>query len=179
MNLNSIIYLLIFGLWIPVSAQYLRAPLDSNSIYIGNDSLLLGIEADEELDDSGPMVNPITYPPVACGCEYLGQNEQKACTIAYIQEIINTDFAMLPGLNGIGLSLRIFVNFLVDENAQISSIQVVRGLESDIFDTLPDLAIELEKEVIRTIKSFEFVLPAYQNCRPVKQSMTVPIKISH
>jgi len=61
---------------------------------------------------------------------------------------------------------KVIIKFLVNEDGSISDCKVIRGVDS-----------ELDKEVLRVVKSFPPWKPGMQNGKPVKVWYTLPIFI--
>ncbi|MBC8004090.1 MAG: energy transducer TonB [Verrucomicrobia bacterium] len=63
-----------------------------------------------------------------------------------------------------GVQGKVFVNFVVDKDGRISTVKVVRGVDSS-----------LDKEAIRVIKSMPKWIPGKQNGETVRVSYTIPV----
>ncbi|MGM0550150.1 MAG: energy transducer TonB [Bacteroidota bacterium] len=88
------------------------------------------------------------------------QGKNKDAFRTWIQQ--NLEYPQVAAENGI--SGRVFVSFVVDENGNIINIQVARGVDPS-----------LDREAIRVVKNSPKWEPGKQRGRPVRVSFTFPI----
>jgi len=89
---------------------------------------------------------------------FKGKNKDAFRT--WIQQ--NLEYPQVAAENGI--SGRVFVSFVVDENGNIINVQVVRGVDPS-----------LDREAVRVVKNSPKWEPGKQRGRPVRVSFTFPI----
>ncbi|MAU17630.1 MAG: energy transducer TonB [Muricauda sp.] len=106
----------------------------------------------------------IEYVPVFPGCESLQtQAERKECFNRKVQEHIKENFSYPPAALEMGISGRVYLQFVIDSNGRVTDIQK-RG---------PDKL--LEKEAERIIASLPKVKPGEQRGKPVSVKYSIPI----
>ncbi|WP_318309407.1 energy transducer TonB [Flagellimonas crocea] len=106
----------------------------------------------------------IEYVPVFPGCEDLKtQAERKECFNQKVQEHIKTNFSYPPAALEMGITGRVYVQFVIDSNGKVGGIEK-RG---------PDKL--LEKEAERIIASLPKVKPGQQRGKPVSVKYSIPI----
>lgn len=64
-----------------------------------------------------------------------------------------------------GLSVRVFVQFTVNEEGNVENVKIARGIDP-----------ALDKEALRVVKSMPKWTPGIQHGRPFKISYTVPVE---
>ena len=122
------------------------------------------IDAEEVEEDIVVPFAVIEYVPVFPGCEiYETQEERKACFNEKVQEHIKANFKYPQVALDMGISGRVFVQFVIDSNGRVANIQK-RG---------PDQL--LEKEAFRIISTLPTVKPGVQRGKPVKVKYSIPI----
>ncbi len=122
------------------------------------------IDAEEVEEDIVVPFAIIEYVPVFPGCEiYETQEERKACFNEKVQEHIKANFEYPKTALDMGISGRVFVQFVIDSNGRVANIQK-RG---------PDHL--LEKEAVRIISTLPTVKPGVQRGKPVKVKYSIPI----
>ncbi len=106
----------------------------------------------------------IEYVPVFPGCESLQtQAERKECFNRKVQEHIKENFSYPPAALEMGISGRVYLQFVIDSNGRVTNIQK-RG---------PDKLLENEAE--RIIASLPKVKPGEQRGKPVSVKYSIPI----
>ncbi|WP_222983136.1 energy transducer TonB [Flagellimonas meishanensis] len=106
----------------------------------------------------------IEYVPVFPGCEvYDTQEERKACFNQKVQEHIRSKFKYPEAALEMGITGRVFVQFVIDSKGRVADIQK-RG---------PDRL--LETEAVRIISTLPTVKPGIQRGKPVKVKYSIPI----
>ncbi|NDV15693.1 TonB family protein [Muricauda sp. TY007] len=106
----------------------------------------------------------IEYVPVFPGCEHLQtQTERKNCFNQKVQEHIKATFNYPPSALEMGITGKVYVQFVIDSNGQVTGIQK-RG---------PDKL--LEKEAERIIASLPKVKPGEQRGKKVSVKYSIPI----
>ncbi|MBR9853506.1 MAG: energy transducer TonB [Algicola sp.] len=102
--------------------------------------------------------------PLFPGCEiYETQEERKKCFNQKVQEHIKENFTYPPSALEMGITGRVYVQFVIDNNGRVSNIQQ-RG---------PDKL--LEKEATRIIASLPRVKPGEQRGKTVSVKYSIPI----
>ena len=119
----------------------------------------------EEVEDD--IVIPfavIENVPVFPGCENLqSQEERKACFNEKVQEHIKANFTYPPAALEMGITGRVYLQFVIDSKGRVTGIQK-RG---------PDKL--LEKEAERIIASLPRVKPGEQRGKAVSVKYSIPI----
>ena len=119
----------------------------------------------EEVEDE--VVVPfavIENVPVFPGCENLqSQEERKACFNEKVQEHIKANFTYPPAALEMGITGRVYLQFVIDSKGRVTGIQK-RG---------PDKL--LEKEAERIIASLPRVKPGEQRGKAVSVKYSIPI----
>ena len=122
------------------------------------------VEAEEVEEDIVVPFAVIEYVPVFPGCEiYETQEERKACFNQKVQEHIKANFEYPQVALDMGISGRVFLQFVIDSQGRVANIQK-RG---------PDQL--LEKEAVRIISTLPTVKPGIQRGKPVKVTYSIPI----
>ncbi|MER3316867.1 MAG: energy transducer TonB [Allomuricauda sp.] len=106
----------------------------------------------------------IEYVPVFPGCEDLQtQAERKECFNEKVQEHIKKNFKYPTSALEMGITGRVYLQFVIDSKGHVSNIQK-RG---------PDKL--LETEAVRIIASLPKVKPGEQRGKPVSVKYSIPI----
>jgi protein TonB len=63
----------------------------------------------------------------------------------------------------------VYVQFVVNKEGYVEDVKVIRGVKD---------GAGLEREAIKAVRSLKRFEPGYQNGKPVKVKMTVPIKFT-
>jgi len=106
----------------------------------------------------------IEYVPVFPGCEDLQtQAERKECFNQKVQEHIKNNFKYPPSALEIGITGKVYLQFVIDSNGRVTGIQK-RG---------PDKL--LENEAVRIIASLPKVKPGEQRGKKVSVKYSIPI----
>ena len=106
----------------------------------------------------------IEYVPVFPGCEDLQtQAERKECFNQKVQEHIKENFKYPPSALEMGITGRVYMQFVIDSNGRVTGIQK-RG---------PDKL--LEEEAARIIASLPTVKPGQQRGKAVSVKYSIPI----
>ncbi|MHA7830839.1 MAG: energy transducer TonB [Flagellimonas sp.] len=119
----------------------------------------------EEVEEE--VVVPFTvieYVPVFPGCEDLQtQAERKECFNQKVQEHIKNNFKYPPSALEMGITGKVYLQFVIDSNGRVTGIQK-RG---------PDKL--LENEAVRIIASLPTVKPGEQRGKKVSVKYSIPI----
>ena len=106
----------------------------------------------------------IEYVPVFPGCEDLQtQAERKECFNQKVQEHIKNNFKYPPSALEMGITGKVYLQFVIDSNGRVTGIQK-RG---------PDKL--LENEAVRIIASLPKVKPGEQRGKKVSVKYSIPI----
>jgi protein TonB len=122
------------------------------------------VEVGEEDEEIVVPFAVIENVPIFPGCESATNNEErKMCFQQKIQEHINKEFTYPAGALELGITGRVFVQFLIDSKGNVGSIRM-RG---------PDRS--LEKEAQRIVASLPKMTPGKQRGRSVSVPYSIPI----
>ncbi|MCL6267227.1 energy transducer TonB [Flagellimonas myxillae] len=106
----------------------------------------------------------IEHVPVFPGCEDLStEQERKECFNQKVQEHVRNTFQYPKTALEMGISGKVFVQFVIDSNGRVTNIKQ-RG---------PDRL--LEEEAIRIISSLPKVKPGIQRGKPTRVTYAIPI----
>ncbi|MBO0331320.1 energy transducer TonB [[Muricauda] lutisoli] len=122
------------------------------------------VDVEEVEEDIVVPFAVIENVPVFPGCESLqSQAERKECFNQKVQEHIKKNFSYPPAALDMGITGRVYLQFVIDSKGHVSNIQK-RG---------PDKL--LEKEAERIIASLPKVKPGEQRGKPVSVKYSIPI----
>ena len=122
------------------------------------------VEVGEEEEDISVPFAIIENVPIFPGCESAQSNdERKICFQKKIQEHINKEFTYPAGALELGITGRVFVQFLIDSKGNVGSIRM-RG---------PDRS--LENEAQRIVASLPKMTPGKQRGKSVSVPYSIPI----
>nr|WP_297789274.1 energy transducer TonB [uncultured Allomuricauda sp.] len=122
------------------------------------------VDVEEVEEDIVVPFAVIENVPVFPGCEGLqSQAERKECFNKKVQEHIKKNFSYPPAALDMGITGRVYLQFVIDSKGRVSNIQK-RG---------PDKL--LEKEAERIIASLPKVKPGEQRGKPVSVKYSIPI----
>ena len=124
---------------------------------------IIEIEEDEEEDEIFNFA-VVEDKPVFPGCEDVSKEERYMCFQQGIMKHIRNNFKYPAIPKEMGVSEKIFVQFVIDKSGQITKSTVVRGEDK-----------HLKKEAIRLVNSIPKLKAAKQRGKPVPCSFTVPI----
>lgn len=123
------------------------------------------IEMEEEVSDEILNFAIVESVPIFPGCENEPSNEaKKLCFQRQIMSFVSRNFEFPEMARQMGISGKVYVNFVIEKNGSISNAEVVRGV-----DPL------LDDEAIRVVKMIPKLIPAKQRGKPVRMSFTLPI----
>ena len=122
------------------------------------------VEVEEVEEDVVVPFAVIEDAPIFPGCEnYNTQEERKNCFSEKIQEHVKKNFKYPPDAVEMGITGRVYVQFVIDAQGRVGNIQK-RG---------PNKL--LEKEAERIIASLPEIIPGQQRGRPVSVKYSIPI----
>ena len=124
---------------------------------------IIEIEEEEEEDEIFNFA-VVEDKPVFPGCEDVSKEERYMCFQQGIMKHIRNNFKYPAIPKEMGVSEKIFVQFVIDKSGQITKSVVVRGEDK-----------HLKKEAIRLVNSIPKLKAAKQRGKPVPCSFTVPI----
>jgi TonB family protein len=143
----------------PVSAEYNGSKPSENKPNTGNvidltpPSNNSSVENNKIMEDAEQSV----YCYVEQMPEYPGGDTE---IFAYLAKSIRyPEIAMENGISG-----RVYVSFVVNENGQISEEKIIRNIDPS-----------LDQEALRVIRNMPRWIPGRQNGRPIRMQMTMPI----
>lgn len=111
------------------------------------------------------LFTSVEEKPIFPGCEGLDNHERELCFQQKLAEHIGKLFKYPDIAKKYGIQGRVFVQFIVDIDASIIDIRVIKGMHA-----------LLDMEAERMVKSLpNLVQPAIQRGQPVKMAFTVPI----
>ncbi|MFX0557924.1 energy transducer TonB [Maribacter sp. CXY002] len=117
-------------------------------------------EIEEEVTIPFAVIEDI---PVFPGCEEGSKEEKRMCFQKKVQEHVQKNFKYPPIAVEMGIQGKVYVQFIIDQNGYITSIQT-RG---------PDEL--LEKEAERIIASLPRMTPGMQRGRAVRVPYSIPV----
>lgn len=103
---------------------------------------------------------------------------QKNCTQSYILQHISQNFRYPSEARKMGVTGRVFVNFVVEKDGSVGDVHIIRGAKKNYFflqRKKRKLAESLDREALRVVNTMRFDKPALQDGDPVRMSFTVPI----
>ncbi len=111
---------------------------------------------------------PLTIPPISYGCEGLKSVEEiNKCFNKYIAGFVPKEFKFPRKARKKGLSGKVFVNFTIEKNGEISSIEVIKPVGA-----------LLDLECIRVVSLIEdFTKGAIIDGEPVRSQFTLPFNL--
>ena len=114
---------------------------------------------------------------VLAGCEdFLTEEGKRKCFHQKIMEHIAQNFVYPTKAKKLGVQGRVFVNFVVERNGEVSNVEIVRGLQDPKNSSKVNAAAkEIEKECIRVIRLLPPFSPAINDGKPVRMQFTMPI----
>jgi protein TonB len=123
------------------------------------------IDIEEEVSDEVLNFAVVESVPVFPGCEDAVTNdEKKACLQREIIRFVSKNFQFPEMARQMGVSGKVYVNFVFERDGSVSNVEIVRGVDESI-----------DKEAVRVVKKMPKVLPAKQRGKPVRMSFTLPI----
>ncbi len=123
------------------------------------------IELEEEESDEVLSFAVVESVPIFPGCESAKTNEEKKqCFQQKILLFVRDNFQFPEMARQMGISGRVYVNFVIEKNGSVSNVEVVRSVDQ-----------LLDDEAVRVVKKLPKVEPAKQRGKPVRMSFTLPI----
>ena len=118
-------------------------------------------EAEDEIFNFAVVENKPYFP----GCENLATEDEKfMCFNQNIMQHIGEKFEFPELARQMGIQGKVYVNFVIEKNGEVSNVTIARGVDKLIDD-----------EAIRVIKLLPAFIPAKQRGKPVRMQYTVPI----
>jgi len=124
---------------------------------------IIEIEEEEEEDEIFNFA-VVEDKPIFPGCENVSKEERYVCFQQGIMKHIRKNFKYPAIAKEMGISEKIFVQFVIDKSGNITNSLVVRGEDR-----------HLKKEALRLVNSIPKLKAAKQRGKPVPCSFTVPI----
>lgn len=124
---------------------------------------IIEIEEEEE-DDEIFNFAVVEDKPIYPGCENVSKDERYMCFQQGIMKHIRSNFKYPAIPKEMGISEKIFVQFVIDKTGRITNSLVVRGEDK-----------HLKEEALRLVNSIPKLQAAKQRGKPVPCSFTVPI----
>ncbi len=124
---------------------------------------IIEIEEEEEEDEIFNFA-VVEDKPIFPGCENVSKEERYMCFQQGIMKHIRKNFKYPAIAKEMGVSEKIFVQFVIDKSGNITNSLVVRGEDR-----------HLKKEALRLVNSIPKLKAAKQRGKPVPCSFTVPI----
>lgn len=122
-------------------------------------------EEEELLEDEIFNFSLVETKPVYPGCEKLVTEDEKfMCFNQNIMTHIGRNFVFPELARQQGIQGKVYVNFIIEKNGEVSNVTIARGVEKLI-----------DEEAIRVIQSLPTFTPALQDGEPVRMQYTVPI----
>ena len=126
------------------------------------DEIIEIIEEEEEEEIFNFAV--VEDKPIFPGCENIPKSERYMCFQKGIMRHIKNNFKYPAIPKEMGISEKIFVQFVIDKSGNITKSTIVRGEDK-----------HLKKEAMRLVNSIPKLKPAKQRGKAVPCSFTVPI----
>ena len=124
-------------------------------------------EQPEEIIEEPEIFTIVEDMPVFPGCEGAGSKaEMEQCTNIEIQKFIGKNTKYPAMARDAGVSGRVFVRYMIDENGKVRDITIVRGVPG---------GKSLEKESMRVIGELPKMKPGKQRGKAVRVQYTVPV----
>lgn len=121
-------------------------------------------EVEEETDEIFNFA-VVENKPVFPGCENEVSEQAKfQCFQMGIMKFISKNFEYPEMARQMGISGKVYVNFVIEKNGKVSNVVIARGVDD-----------ALDKEAMRLVKILPKFTPAKQRGKPVRMSYTVPI----
>ena len=124
---------------------------------------IIEIEEEEEEDEVFNFA-VVEDKPIYPGCENVSKDERYMCFQQGIMKHIRSNFKYPAIPKEMGISEKIFVQFVIDKLGKITNALVVRGEDK-----------HLKEEALRLVNSIPKLQAAKQRGKPVPCSFTVPI----
>ena len=124
---------------------------------------IIEIEEEEEEDEVFNFA-VVEDKPIFPGCEKVAKQERYMCFQQGIMKHIRNNFKYPSIPKEMGISEKIFVQFVIDKTGMITKSVVVRGQDK-----------HLKKEALRLVNSIPKLIAAKQRGKSVPCSFTVPI----
>lgn len=125
-------------------------------------------QTEGEVEVEAEVLDPqeIELYPVAVGCEHLDNEEAYQCLTRSFQMHVVDNFEFPSDAREAGLGGRVWVNFIIEKDGSVSTVEVVRssGVAS------------IDAEAVRVMKLLpDLAAPALVNGEPQRMSYTFPI----
>ncbi len=130
----------------------------------------LELQAQSEILDQEEAKKAISFAevervPVAPNCDAEQANSAlRKCLQVSILNHVAKNFKFPKEDRKAGVGGRIFVSFIVEKDATISTVEILRGVSET-----------LDAEAVRVVKSIPIDQPAYHKGKPVRISYVLPI----
>lgn len=125
-------------------------------------------------------VCPIEYPPATKNCVGLTTlSEQKECFITEVKKLIEKEARIPKQIKDSAFTATTYINFVVEQNAEVSKVEVVRSSSYHLPESMKSLAYLLDNEAIQAISKLKFVEPPMIGTKPTRMQFTVPIRYSN
>ncbi len=123
------------------------------------------IATEEEVPEEVLNFEVVESVPVFPGCEKATNNtERKACFQEKILAFVRNEFKYPPKALDLRLQGKVFIQFIVEKDGNISNITVIRGADPI-----------LDREAVRVITNLPHIAPATQRGQPVRMRFVMPI----
>ena len=136
------------------------------------------IFAQSSNDEESVNYKEVGRVPEAPGCDVSKGSieEHKLCFQQYVLDYVGEHYQYPDMARQLDVQGRIYVNFIIEKDASVSNVEVVRGLQEKS-GKRKEAALLAEEAAIRIVKSFQFNSPAYLKGEPVRMSFTLPINL--
>lgn len=117
--------------------------------------------------------------PLFEGCDAnLSNEDAKACFQQGLMQYIGSNFKYPKAASSLGLEGKVFVQFVIDRDASIKDVEVLRGL-SFAEDNMEEKAAvdEAHEEISKLVASIPLTTPAYKDGKKVAMSFVIPINM--
>jgi protein TonB len=140
-------------------------------------TLSLFAQEKDQSQEKLTQYNTVDQVPIFFGCDStVVEEERKLCFERSMAYHVAGNFVYPILAKQLKVQGKIFVNFVIERDGQVSDISVVRGLQSPTQDSIINVAArELEDECIRVIKLLPRFSPAVFDGKPSRMQFTMPI----
>lgn len=114
------------------------------------------------LQEKSLKANQVDQFPMTANCNETNKND---CFTKAIMNHLMGELTYPKALEEMGINDKLFINFIVDKEGNISNAKVIRGGEHELFRT----------EALRVVNSIPQFIPAMKDGKAVAMEFTVPI----
>ncbi len=105
--------------------------------------------------------SPPQILPIYKGCRGVTPEEQIECMNREVSDFIKKKVKIPKELKDSTFAAKVYVSLVINENADVSQVQVERSTNIDLPDTMKPLAHLLDDEAMRVISKLKFITPRF------------------